>query len=258
MRYLEVEGPESGNPVLFVHGVPSSCEDWIPFLEALDGKRRCLAPDQIGLGASERAPSLTHTIDALTDHIERFLDATGSERFDVVAHDWGATGLLAAARRPDRVGRVVAVNTVPLDASYRWHWVARLWRRRGVGEFVNATTTRWSTRQLLRPAVLNTSARATLADQISQHLDGDTKRTILELYRDADPSKLGERGQALPRLEGPALVVWGDRDPYIASRFADRYGEVLDGRVEHLPQAGHWPWLDRPELVGRVADFFAS
>jgi pimeloyl-ACP methyl ester carboxylesterase len=257
-RCLGVDGPGSDHPVLFVHGVPTSADDWVPFLNLLDGKRRCLAPDQIGFGASDRVPGLTHTIDALADFIEGFMDADGAERFDIVTHDWGGTALIAAARRPERIGRVVVINDVPFSAGYRWHWVAQIWRRRPAGEIFNATANKLMIGLSMRQAVFAPGAAAELADQAWPYFNSGTKRAILELYRDADPEKLGEFGPALKKLTGPSLVIWGDRDPYLPPRFGDSYGEVLDAKVEHLPQVGHWPWLDRPELVGRVAEFLGG
>jgi pimeloyl-ACP methyl ester carboxylesterase len=54
----------------------------------------------------------------------------------------------------------------------------------------------------------------------------------------------------------PALVIWGDRDPWFGPEFADAYGAALpDATVEHIPEAGHWPWLDQPQVVELVASF---
>ena len=54
----------------------------------------------------------------------------------------------------------------------------------------------------------------------------------------------------------PALVLWPDHDPYLASEFGDAYAEALGGPVEHeRVDAGHWTWVDRPEIVARTADF---
>jgi pimeloyl-ACP methyl ester carboxylesterase len=51
-------------------------------------------------------------------------------------------------------------------------------------------------------------------------------------------------------------VLHGARDRYIPARFGDGLAAALgDGRAEHVEGAGHWPWLDRPELVDRVARF---
>ena len=224
--------------MLFVHGVPSSANDWVPFLNLLEGKRRCLAPDQVGFGASDRVPGLTHTIDALADFVEALMDADGAERFDLVTHDWGSTALVAASRRPERIGRVVVMNDVPFDADYVWHWVAQIWRRRPAGEIFNATANKLAVTLSLRQAVSSMSVAVKLADEVWPYFDAGMQRAILELYRDADPEKLG----CLPTGDRPAaralaLVIWGDDDPYLPPRCGDSYGEVLDARGR-APAAG--------------------
>ena len=53
-----------------------------------------------------------------------------------------------------------------------------------------------------------------------------------------------------------ALIIWGERDPWYPPALADAYAARLPGaRIERLSDAGHWPWLDRSDLVERVADF---
>ena len=69
---------------------------------------------------------------------------------------------------------------------------------------------------------------------------------------------LARAGARLGRLKAPALVLYGEQDPYIpAERFASAYAQALGGPAEHevIAGAGHWPWLDRPELVDRIVDF---
>jgi pimeloyl-ACP methyl ester carboxylesterase len=256
-RVLEVSGPGGDRPVLLFHGNPSNAEDWTPFLERLDGRRRAIAPDLLGWGKADRPLSFRWTMDGLARWIGDLIDALGVARFDLVVHDWGAVALVAATGRPEAVDRVVAMNIVPLMPDYRWHWIARLWRRRGVGELLNATTSRFGTQQLLRQATTRPEARAELTDRIHKYFDRGTKRAILELYRDADPEKFAPIVPRLGQLTGPALVVWGDADPYIGSEFADRIAAALGGeaRVEHVPDAGHWPWLDRPDVVETVCEF---
>jgi pimeloyl-ACP methyl ester carboxylesterase len=257
---LEVDGSGPEHPVLFVHGNPTNAEDWTPFLERLDGRRRALAPDLLGWGKSDRPESFRWTVDSLASWLGDVVDALGVTRFDIVVHDWGAVGLVMAARRPDAVDRVAVLNAVPLSSDFRWHLVGRLWRRRGVGELLNATMSRFGTRQLLRQATPRSGSLPVVVDLTHAHLDAGTKRAILELYRDADPDKLGVLGEEVARLTGPALVVWGDADPYIAPSFADVYAAVLGGeaRVVHLPDAGHWVWLDRPDAVETVCDFLGA
>jgi pimeloyl-ACP methyl ester carboxylesterase len=54
----------------------------------------------------------------------------------------------------------------------------------------------------------------------------------------------------------PALVVWGLRDPYLPARFGRAYAEALpDAELIELEDAGHWPWLDRADVIERVIAF---
>ena len=84
----------------------------------------------------------------------------------------------------------------------------------------------------------------------------ETQRAILRLYRSSPASALARAGRDLRHLSCPALILWGDGDPYIASKYADGYGQVLPAsEVRHLQSAGHWPWIDRPGVVDDVAAF---
>ena len=92
-------------------------------------------------------------------------------------------------------------------------------------------------------------------DDIWDHFDHGTQRAILRLYRSAPPRALEAAGAQLDRITCPALVVWGDADPYLPVSFAHDYTGALGGPadVEVVEGAGHWPWIGRPEVVDRVA-----
>lgn len=241
-------------PVLYVHGVPTSSEDWLPFLERTGG----LAPDLLGFGESGKGGQNDYSLEGIARFVERFLDEVvpdRPERVRLVVHDWGAAALAFAQRHPERVERLVVVNAVPLLPGYRWHRVARAWRTPFVGEMAMGLTLRPTLARALRPAF----ARAVpheFVQAIVRHLDQGTQRAILRLYRSAPEDLLAAAGSGLSSLSIPALVVWGARDPYISSRFGDRYAaELSDARVDHVEDAGHWPWLDRPDLIDRIATF---
>ena len=70
---------------------------------------------------------------------------------------------------------------------------------------------------------------------------------------------LERAGQNLGRIECPALVLTPDSDPYIGAEFGRAYAEAL-GNAEHrmVERAGHWPWLDRPDMIDDVAAFLAG
>lgn len=244
---------EAATPTLYVHGVPNSASLWQPFLAAHGG----VAPDLPGFGTSAKPGHFPYAIDGYADWLEVFAEHVGLERFNLVVHDWGAVGLALAQRHPERVERIVVIDAVPFLPGYRWHRIARAWRTPVLGELVMGATTRTALRVLSREATPRAGPLPAAAlDEIWRHFDHGTQRAILRLYRSAPPHVLERAGAGLEALGGPALVAWGVHDPYIHPDFADAYAARLRGAtVEHVADAGHWPWIDRPELVDRVGAF---
>ena len=93
-------------------------------------------------------------------------------------------------------------------------------------------------------------------DTVWAQFDQGTQRAILRLYRDAGEPRLAGLGGALDKLEMPALVIWGQRDPWLGLELGQGYAERLPrAGLERIGDGGHWPWLDRPAVVDRVAEF---
>jgi pimeloyl-ACP methyl ester carboxylesterase len=93
-------------------------------------------------------------------------------------------------------------------------------------------------------------------ESVLAHFDQGTQRAILRLYRSSPPDVLAAAGERLGRLDVPALVVWGMKDPYLPARFAGEYARALPrAELLELPDAGHWPWLERADALERIVDF---
>jgi pimeloyl-ACP methyl ester carboxylesterase len=91
---------------------------------------------------------------------------------------------------------------------------------------------------------------------IAQRFDQGTQRAVLQLYRSAPEDVLARAGEQLGRLACPALVLWGERDPYIPPAFAQAYAAALpDATARVVEGAGHWPWLQSPDLVQEVSSW---
>lgn len=246
-------GSSPAAPIVYLHGVPTSSHIWLEFLRRGGG----IAVDLPGFGRTGKPGHLPYDLDFYDNWIERFLDALGIERLSLVVQDWGALGLLFAQRRPERIERLVVIDAVPLLHGYRWHRTARLWRTPLVGELAMGATTPWVLRRGLSSALAgNALVPEEFLGPVIDAFDQGTQRAILRLYRSADPQRLASAGSQLGRIEAPALVVWGERDPYIPARFADAYAQALpNATLLRLPGAGHWCWLDSPEVVPRVVEF---
>jgi len=243
-----------GTPTLYVHGVPNSSLAWQPFLERTGG----LALDLPGFGDSVKAGTFPYSIAGYDGYLERFLDWIGLDRVNLVMHDWGAAALAFAQRAPQRVDRIVLINAVPLFDGYDWHRVARIWRTPVLGELWMGSLTPRMLRRALRYANATPIPERELREIFGQ-FDFGTQRAVLKLYRSIKPGTLAAAGARLHEIDAPALIVWGERDPYIPARAATQYAQALGGDCELvlLADAGHWPWLDRGDVVETVANFLA-
>ncbi|MGN6167630.1 MAG: alpha/beta fold hydrolase [Solirubrobacteraceae bacterium] len=244
-------------PLLYLHGCPTSSDDWIGLLERFGG----VAPDLVGFGRSAKGANLDYTLAGLANFIELFLDRLEIPSVIFVAHDWGAgAGLVLAQRQPQRVTGLVLINALPLLDGFRWHRLARMWRRPILGELAMGATTRSVLRRVLRrgyadPGALSRARFAAIWDQFDQ----GTQRAVLRLHRSAPERQLAEAGTGLERLSMPIRVVWGERDPWFPASLADQYGRRLAGaRVTRLPDAGHWPWLEGEAVADEIEELVRS
>ena len=219
------------------------------------------APDLPGFGRTEKPNDGDYTFRGLG---RWFSDYTKDlDSFSLVVHDWGAVGLLAAMERPEAIERLVIIDAVPFLPDYRWHPVARLWRRRIVGELFMGASTKTGFRMLAKrqsETEVPDKVLEEAIDGIWKYFDHGTQRAILRLYRSAPEHVLAEVGRDLVRITAPTLVVWGAQDPYLPTRFAHDYAAAVGGpaEVEIVEGAGHWPWYEKPHVIERVATFLQS
>jgi len=243
-------GPEGeAEAVVFVHGNPGSGEDWEDLLAAVGEDRRAIAADMPGYGRAGRPRDFDYTVPGYAAFLDKLLEQRGVERAHLVLHDFGGPwGLTWAADHPERVSSLVLLNMGVLP-GFRWHRFARLWRTPILGELSMAITSRASVAWLLNlrnPAPMPDR----FVDRVYRDLDAGHKRAVLRLYRATELGPVTtELGARLADHRLPALVLWGDDDPYVPVSFAERQHDFFDAEVHRLPNCGHWPMFDAADEV---------
>ncbi|MBM4228869.1 MAG: alpha/beta hydrolase [Gammaproteobacteria bacterium] len=247
-------GTAGEEAVVFIHGNPGSCEDWRALVAGVGEFGRALALDMPGFGRADKPADFDYTVAGYAAHLDAVLRQQGVRRVHLVLHDFGGPwGLAWAAAHAERVASVTLFNIGILPA-YRWHFMARLWRTPLLGELVQATTTWFGFRMLMKlgnPRGLPDN----FVQRMYRDFDAGTRRAVLKLYRATGPAEIErfcmEVTAALRPRRIPALVLWGARDPYIPERYADIQREVFpDVLVRRLADSGHWAFADNPEAVG--------
>jgi haloalkane dehalogenase len=109
MHYEEVG---EGDPIVLLHGNPTSSFLWRKVIPGVAGEGRVLAPDLIGMGRSGK-PDIGYRFVEHARYLDAWFDALALERVTLVGHDWGgALGFHWARRHPDRVAAVAFMETI--------------------------------------------------------------------------------------------------------------------------------------------------
>ncbi|KAB1197848.1 MULTISPECIES: alpha/beta fold hydrolase [Haloferax] len=260
---IRVQEVGSGDPILFLHGSPTSGTNFAPLVASLD-EFSCLIPDLPPGGLSAPFEISKDNVTTWLDHlVTDTLDAMGVERAHVVASSSGsALAMKAALRAPERVRGVVhlgapwLVEDIPVPFGEKLLLVPGAWRL-----LTAVTPGRRMQQSMLKSIGHGKSIEAGRIPEAywawSDALFTETgtyaeQMRTLPAFRgsglDYDPTlKLG--ADELSR-QGPTLVIWGTDEGLASKDDAQSLVDRIPGaRLELLADAGHLPWLDFPEEV---------
>ncbi len=251
MHYLD-EG--AGETVLFVHGTPTWSFEWRHLVRGLAATHRCVAPDLLGFGLSDRPRDFAYTPEAHAEALAGFVDALGLADFTLVVHDFGGPIGIPLALT-GRARRLVVLN------SWMWSFVddADMARKAriassGIGGFLYRRLN-FSPRVILPSAYADKKklTKAIHRQYLAPFPDAWSRGAVLWtlarslLGSSAFYDSLWHRRDALQDV--PTLIVWGMRDPAFQPRLLERWRAALPSAgVIELP-AGHWPHEEMPAEV---------
>ncbi len=234
MHYLD-EG--EGEPVVCVHGNPTWSFFYRNLVAGLKDQHRCLVPDHVGCGLSDKLQDYPYCLRQHIDNLEHWLEALQPGPFNLVVHDWGgAIGLGLAGRRPEWIRRIIVLNTAafPFASIPRRIALCRTpligeWMLRRLNAFVRAATF------MTTEKPLSTVAKAGFTHPYDCW---DNRVAIARFVQDipmqpTHPSygTLVEVREGLQFLrDKPVEIHWGMKDWCF-------HGGILKEWPQHLPQA---------------------
>lgn len=272
MHFVD-QGPADGQPVVMVHGNPTWSFYFRNVIGNLADRHRCLAPDHVGMGLSDRPADseYDYTLSSRIDDLGQWLDAVEPKRpIDLLVHDWGgAIGLGWAAANPERVRRIFILNTwafrIPDDARLPR---SLAFARTAIGAFLirgfnafSGLAVRMATEKRLDPAV---------AKGLVAPYRGGPRRRLATLrfvqdipIKSSDPAwtVLAETERNLAGLAGkPVAIGWGAKDFVFNDRVLEKWREIFpDAAIDYIEDAGHYVLEDAHDrLVPKIREFFSS
>ena len=265
MHYLD-QGPEDAAPLLCLHGNPTWSFFFRRFARELAGAHRMIVPDHVGCGLSDKPQDWPYTLEQHVLDLERLVLALDLRRITLVLHDWGgAIGMGLARRHPDRIARLLVLNTaafpsraIPLRISICRIPVLGELAVRGLGGFSRAA---------LGMAVEKPLSRAARRAYLAPYDSWKNRVATLAFVHDIplDPghpsySELRAIGDALAGFaDRPACIVWGERDWCFTPAFREEWQRRLPAAEVHpLADAGHYVMEDAGERVIAIAREFLA
>jgi pimeloyl-ACP methyl ester carboxylesterase len=223
------------------------------------GGRRAIAFDGFGYGHAGDAWGVPRKVDPAVAFVEGALRKAGVDRVHLVAHDvGGGSGLEWGARHPEQL-RSVALVDAGMLFDYRHHDLARISRSRPAGEAFWLNTNRASfAAGIQNGQAPNKPLPPSYVNRLYDDLDRGTRCSIIGLYRQNEEAEIRALARSQARSlsrwrKRPALVIWGERDPYLPVKHAFQQRRGLpSARVEIFEQSGHSPFADSPERFRNV------
>ena len=271
LHYLD-EG--AGDPVVMVHGNPTWSFYFRNLVLALRDSYRCVVPDHIGCGLSDKPPATAYdySLKSRVDDLEALLDHLNlRENLTLVVQDWGGMiGMAFAARHPERVKRIVATNTgaFPLPASKklpRSLWLGRntrlgAWLILKHNAFCRAAAKWCVTRTRLAPEVREMYLRPY---DTPEHRVAVLKFVQTIPLKESDPGYdvVRDTSLSLAKFAGvPTLLLWGMKDFVFDRHFLAEWQRHFPHAETHTwPDCGHYLLEDATdEAISRVREFLAK
>jgi len=258
MHYLD-EG--EGDPVLCLHGEPTWSFLYRKMVPGLTAAARVIAPDYFGFGRSDKPEDAGwYTFDRHCASIRRLVEQLDLRRVTVVVQDWGGPiGLRLAVEQPERVARLVILNTglgggrPPSEAWLRFRDVVRA----AGGDFQAG--------RLIRTAAVRGLADAVVAAYDAPFPTAESKAGVLAFPEQVpiqpehpNTAPLMAIREALASWEKPTLVLFGDSDPIFRPEVADAIARWIPGALpaELVANAGHFVQEDAgEEVAARIVEF---
>jgi len=264
LSYLD-EGPRGDEAVLMLHGNPTWSFYYRHLVRALMPTMRCIVPDHIGMGLSEKPENYDYTLGTRIADVSALVASLGLKRVHLVVHDWGgAIGFGFAARHPALIGRLTILNTAAFASSRIPARIALCKAPligpllvRGLNGFAWPAT--WMS--MHRRSLTGAEKAGFLFPYNSWAARVAVSAFVRDIPLDATHPSWAtlatvERGLAQFR-DRPALVMWGGRDFCFNDSFLARWRELFPQAETHrLADAGHYVLEDaRDEVVPRIAAF---
>ncbi|MGB5808908.1 MAG: alpha/beta fold hydrolase [Polyangiales bacterium] len=245
-----------GDPILLIHGFPTSSYLWRNVMPELAVHNRVIAIDLPGYGLSDKPLDIKYNFFFFEKILNGFLDALGIEKTALAVHDLGGpVGLFWAVRQPARVTKLVVLNTLVYPET---SWAVKA--------FLLGLKLPYLRDYLVSPKGLvgamrfgvehkERLSREVLTPYTAPFVDSDARRALIKAGSGLSLKGLAEIARNLRQLEMPVRIIYAENDrilPDIAKTVARLQSDIPHAEATSIPECGHFLQEDEPARVGSL------
>ncbi len=243
-----------GEPVVFLHGFPTSGHLWREVIEQMPAGHRLVVVDLLGYGRSDPPNGRALTLHAHAERVIGLLDALGIDRACVVGHHLGGGIAQALALDwPARVSRLALVDSVAFNG-----WPARDVRvARALMPLVKRLPTNWLlpiVRADLERGYYDATRSQHSVDKYQRPFNSDVGRKVfLQHLAALDARETVALAARLAEIAVPASVIWGEHDSFLSLQLGSRLAAAIPrATFDIVPDSRHFIPEDAPREVANV------
>lgn len=258
---------ESGTPLIIVHGLYGSGDNWVSIARELSSRFEVYVVDQRNHGQSPHSD--THDYPSMRDDLKKFMDAEGIEQAVLIGHSMGAKAIMFfAVSWPDRVLSLISVDMAPKpyhELALKSHSTAN--HGKMIDAMLELDFTKMESREqidrALRTSIGSERIRSFLLKNVRRDRTGNffwrinlasLKKNLPRILDGLDRDRhAGQEG-----ITGfPALFVAGEKSDYISSEDHQLIrGLFPAAQIVTIPGAGHWLHAEQPALLLKNIKYF--
>lgn len=273
-KYVDIDGHRlhyvdegSGPVILFSHGTPEWSFGWRDLIKPLRQHFRCVAPDLLGMGLSDKPADADYSCVAHAARLEKLINKLGLTHIHIVANDFGLSIALSyAINNPGNVAKISIFNgwmwRMDTDPHYArpmrlfQGWLGRVLYRRFNFPVNVIMPSAFGNRKKYLTKEVHRHYKMALPDRHSRYA---THAFVLETLRAGDWwEKLWAKRQVL--ADKPLLIFWGMKDKFIPAYELDKWVAAFPtAQVIKCPEAGHFVQEEAAELMSvELRSFFGD
>ncbi|HWD38070.1 MAG TPA: alpha/beta fold hydrolase [Fimbriimonas sp.] len=254
-----------GEPIVFIHGLPTWSFVYRHLIRGLSPHYRCIAPDLIGFGFSDKPADWSYSPYAQAMLVGQLIDSLGFDKVTLVVHDYGApVGMSFAVDYPDRIKNIVCFNSFCWDLHGNPH-AERVGKiaTSAAGKLLLTSMNTWP--KMVRRMF---GERDAYTETFERMLEGPASNKDDRTGLWATAKCFTTCGHAFDEIwsrrgelvEIPFLFLWGMKDDAFGEKSLNKWWHEFPlADVEQFPSVGHFPMEEKPpEVLKAVQGFLLS